>query len=193
MIAGKLTFRTVPLLILIGLIITTVDATDNNNFSLEYSTYLGGNGVEGQGILFFYNEFLLIVVSETSSTDYPLVNPLQDVNNGERDILVSMINLETNELSYSSYFGGAVDDFVSGAIMDSEGNIIIVSVTDSVDFPLTNPVAINSTGYPAVFIVNFNIMSEAVLFSSYLGKASRFYGIDVVVDSNDIFIITPFM
>lgn len=188
-----LSTRTVPLLIIfviIGLILPTVDATGNNILTLEYSTYLGGNGDEGHGILFFHNDSQLIVVSETSSTDYPLVNPLQDVNNGERDIIVSMINLETNELSYSTFFGGAGDDFVSGAIMDSEGNIILVGVTDSLDFPLINPVAINSTDYPAVFIVKFNIVSEAVLFSSYLGKASRFYGIDVAVDSNDNIIIT---
>ena len=162
----------------------------DNPLTLDYSTYLGGNGTEGHGILFFNNSDQLIVVSETSSTNYPLLNPYQDSNHGVRDITISFYAWEKNLLTYSTYFGGNGDDFVSRATMNSKGQIIIVGVSDSTDFPLINPLAISSSGFRDVFIVIFDPQITNFTFSSLLGAASDYYGINVCTDSLDNIIIS---
>jgi len=173
------------LLIFFCLFISTFQVEGDNYLILEYSTYLGGNGTEGHGILFFNSSDQLIVVSETSSTNYPLLNPYQNSNHGVRDITISLHAWKENILTYSTFFGGDGDDFVSRAIMNSKGQIIMVGVTDSSDFPLINSLAINSTGRD-VFIVIFDPQISNFTFSSLLGSASNYYGINVCIDSSNI-------
>jgi len=177
------------LLIFFCLFISTFQVEGDNYLILEYSTYLGGNGTEGHGILFFNSSDQLIVVSETSSTNYPLLNPYQNSNHGVRDITISLHAWKENILTYSTFFGGDGDDFVSRAIMNSKGQIIMVGVTDSSDFPLINSLAINSTGRD-VFIVIFDPQISNFTFSSLLGSASNYYGINVCIDSLDNIIIS---
>ncbi len=172
------------------LLLPIVEVYGNNSLIVDYSTYLGGNGTEGHGILFLNDSNQLIIVSETSSTDYPLINPYQDTNKGERDIIITSLDLDENILTYSTYFGGNGDDFVSGSTMNSNRQIIIVGVTDSSDFPLINSLSINSTGEKHIFIVIFDLETANFTFSSLLGPASDFYSINVCTDSNDNIIVT---
>ncbi|UCE12909.1 MAG: SBBP repeat-containing protein [Candidatus Heimdallarchaeota archaeon] len=176
------------LLFLSGILLVT-GTQEDSLLQLDYSTYLGGNGTEGHGDLFFNSEKNLIVVSETSSTDYPLLNPIQSTNKGVRDIIITIIDLEANQLTYSTYLGGDGDDFVSGATIDSNGNIIIVGVTDSTDFPLANPLYTNRTGRD-VFLIIFDSKTNAVTLSTYLGEASDYYSIDVITDTDENIIVT---
>lgn len=184
-----LVLRISLLLFFISGIISVTSNQEDSLLQLDYSTYLGGNGTEGHGDLFFNSEQNLIVVSETSSTDYPLLNPIQNTSNGVRDIIVTVIDLEANKLIYSTYLGGDGDDFVSGAAMDSNGNIIIVGVTDSTDFPLTNPLYTNRTGRD-VFLVIFSSNTNTVTLATYLGEASDYYSIDVITDTDDNIIVS---
>ena len=178
------------IIVFLCLLLPIIKVHGNTPLIVNYSTYLGGNGTEGHGNLYFNGSNRLIIVSETSSTDYPVLNSYQDRNKGERDIIISSLALDENSLTYSTYFGGDGDDFVSGSVMNSEKQIIIVGVTDSSDFPLIHPLSINSSGERDVFIVIFDLKIGNFTFSSLLGPASDYYGINVCTDSDDNIIIS---
>src|SRR5262245_60961245 len=59
-------------------------------------------------------------------------------------------------LSYSSYFGGNLDDAASDAGYDRDGNIVIVGHTDSGAFPLMNPLQPSLGGQVDAFVAKLN-------------------------------------
>jgi len=104
--------------------------------ALVYSTYLGGVGDEaGQGIAVDYhgNAF---VAGLTTSTDFPVLRPLQYANAGGADVFVTELNPTGTDLVFSSYLGGTGDDSTSGIALDrSRRNVYVGGTTASSDFP----------------------------------------------------------
>lgn len=164
---------------------------DYTEYELAYSTYLGGNGTEGWGFLSFDNSSNCVLISNTDSTDFPMKDAIQSENKGERDAICLKLNTKGEDILYSTYFGGSGDDFVSGATLDSQGNMILAGATSSKDFPLVNALVENSSTYDRdVFVFKLSPDGQEVIFSTYLGSASIYYSIDVTIDSNDNIIVT---
>ncbi|MFW9902819.1 MAG: SBBP repeat-containing protein [Candidatus Thorarchaeota archaeon] len=169
--------------------ISTVGALDK--YQITYSTFIGGNGTEGHGSLHFDNTSRCWLISNTDSTDFPLKNAIQEVNHGERDAICLKLDKKGEDILYSTYYGGSGDDFVSGSAIDSQGNIIVVGVTSSIDFPLYNALVENISSHEKdVFVFKLSSDGRNVIFSTYLGSASDYYSIDVTTDSTDNIIIT---
>ncbi|MFX0152464.1 MAG: SBBP repeat-containing protein [Candidatus Hodarchaeota archaeon] len=184
-------------IILIGIIIGLIPILqiegndDNNSLSLEYSTYLGGNGTEGWGFLDFDNSGNCVLFSNTDSTNFLMKNAIQTMNMGERDAICLKLDKKCENILYSSYYGGSGDDFVSEGAIDSQGNMILVGATSSLDFPLDNALVENRSSYARdVFVYKLSSDGQTVIFSTYLGSASDYYSIGVATDSNDNIIIT---
>src|SRR6266849_5648817 len=77
--------------------------------ALVYSTYLGGTrnyGASGSGIA-VDSAGNAYITGETSSPDFPTVNPLQPVLNGPADAFVSKISPTGSALVYSTFLGGS--------------------------------------------------------------------------------------
>lgn len=166
-------------------------AVDFTDYQISYSTYLGGNGEEGHVSIYFDNSNDCVLFSCTGSTDFPLKNAIQSVNNGERDTICMKLDTLGEEILYSTYYGGSGDDFVSGATIDSQGNMILVGTTPSTDFPLKNALVANRSAYERdVFVLKLSSDGSNVIFSTYLGSASPYYSIEVTTDSNDNIIVT---
>ena len=162
-----------------------------NKYQITYSTFLGGNGTEGHGSLHFDNTNRCWLISNTDSTDFPLKNAIQEVNHGERDAICLKLDEKGEDILYSTYYGGSGDDFVSGSAIDSQGNIIVVGVTSSTDFPLHNALVENVSTYESdVFVFKLSSDGQNVIFSTYLGSASKYYSIEATTDSSDNIIIT---
>ena len=179
------------ILTLLIVLLPLLQVTANNPLTIEYGTYLGGNGTEGWGFLNFDASNNCILISNTDSTDFPMINAIQQTNNGERDAICLKLDTQGEDILYSTYFGGSGDDFVSGATTDSQGNMIFVGATSSTDYPLINALIENrSTQERDVFVTKFSSDGQNVIFSTYLGSASDYYSIDVTVDSTDNIIIT---
>ncbi|MFX0174393.1 MAG: SBBP repeat-containing protein [Candidatus Hodarchaeota archaeon] len=178
---------------IIGLIpILQIKGNDiNNSISLEYSTYLGGNGTEGWGFLDFDNSGNCVLSSNTDSTNFLMKNAIQTMNMGERDRICLKLDKKGENILYSSYYGGSGDDFLSEGTIDSQGNMILVGVTSSLDFPLVNALVENQSSYERdVFVYKLSSDGQTVIFSTYIGSASDYYSISVTTDSNDNIIIT---
>ena len=106
--------------------------------ALVYSTYLGGSGTDvGQSIAVdsLNNAY---VTGWTSSTNFPLMNPLQGVfGGGQYDAFVTKLNPTGSALVYSTYLGGTAADEGEGVAVDGAGNAYVSGTTSSTNFPVT--------------------------------------------------------
>jgi N-acetylneuraminic acid mutarotase len=57
----------------------------------DYSTYLGGTGDDGAGAVWVDNNGNAYVVGATTSTNFPILNPLQATNHGQNDVFITKI------------------------------------------------------------------------------------------------------
>jgi len=116
--------------------------------ALVYSTYLGGSVQDdafGVAVDSLGNAY---VVGNTSSKDFPTVNPVQATNNSTGSgslspfpgtAFVAELNEAGSALNYSTYLGGSVLDLASAVAVDTSGNAHITGNTSSLDFPTVNP------------------------------------------------------
>ena len=108
--------------------------------ALVYSTYLGGSGFEsGNGIAVdaVGNAY---VTGQTSSPDFPTVNPLQPTlpSVESESAFVAELTADGWAFVYSTYLGGSVNDFGQGIAVDAAGNAYVTGLTRSSDFPTAN-------------------------------------------------------
>jgi hypothetical protein len=98
--------------------------------SLVYSTYLGGTAdevvtdleVDGQGRVWLYGA--------TASADFPVTgNAYQAIYGGVSDLVVCCIDLQTPVLVYSTFLGGAADDYPSDMCLHASGVVSLAGYT----------------------------------------------------------------
>ncbi|MEO7658140.1 MAG: SBBP repeat-containing protein, partial [Pyrinomonadaceae bacterium] len=108
--------------------------------AISYSTFLGGNGLDGATGLAVTSAGNAYVAGFTTSTNFPLANPLQPLNNGGAfDAFVTKLNMAGTALDYSTYLGGGGYDSGFDIAADSSGNAYVFGRTDSTNFPTRNP------------------------------------------------------
>lgn len=81
-------------------------------------------------------------------------------------------------LSYSTYLGGGGADVGNAIAVDSLGNTYVAGVTNSTTFPVT--AGATQTNFPGgfndAFVTKLNPAGTAIIYSTYLGGNSGFYG-----------------
>jgi uncharacterized protein (TIGR03437 family) len=110
--------------------------------ALVYSTYLGGSrneNDENQGAIAVDASGQAYVGGETSSTDFPLKSAWQSQRRGNSDFFITKFTAAGSAVVYSTYLGGSDEDgmFSGGMAVDAMGNVFVVGVTRSKDFPTT--------------------------------------------------------
>jgi uncharacterized protein (TIGR03437 family) len=148
-----------------------------------YSTYLGGAaGDFGRGIA-VDSSAQAYVVGRTVSTDFSTRNPLQATNRGNLDAFVAKLNLTGSQLIYSTYLGGAEDDFAQGVAVDSSGNAYVVGDTRSTDFNTRNPLQSANRGGLDAFVTKINNAGSQLTYSTYLGGSGEDLASSVALDT----------
>jgi hypothetical protein len=106
------------------------------NRALMASTFLGGALSDGINAMAcdFYDE--CYVTGFTSSLDFPVQNPLQNVNAGGMDAFVFKVNTSLSPV-FGTYLGGSGSDQGNAIAVDSETSIIVAGQTSSGNFPAT--------------------------------------------------------
>src|SRR5262249_4991666 len=107
----------------------------NPTGSLVFSTYLGGNGADPSRDAATDSSGNLWVTGETSSTDFPTVNPMQGSASVARDGYLAKLSASGTTLLFSTYIAGNGDDVPNGMAVDSNGNVYLSGVTSSTNFP----------------------------------------------------------
>ena len=106
------------------------------NGSLVYSTFLGGTELDSARGIAVNSSGEAIIAGNTSSTNFPTLNPIQATFSGNTDVFVAKLNSQGSALVYSTYLGGDGFDFARGVAVDAAGNAHVVGPTNSRNFPV---------------------------------------------------------
>jgi phospholipase C len=151
--------------------------------ALIFSTYLGGSGNdEGNGIA-LNTSGNAYVTGDTTSSDFPTMNPLQPANGGGQDAFVAQLNSTGSALVYSTYLGGSGQDIGEAIAVDSSGDAYVTGQTYSTNFPTMNPFQPTNHGLNDAFMAELNSSGSALVYSTYLGGSSQDSGEAIAVDN----------
>ncbi len=156
---------------------------DPTGSTLLFSTFLGGSGGDDAPGLALDSAGMLYVAGSTSSTDFPVVNPIQAANAGWYDAFVSKIDTTTSSLLFSTYLGGTTSDGASAVAVDASGVATVAGYTSSADFPTVNPVQGTFGGLDDVFVAKMDASASSLLFSTFHGGAQTEQASGLALDS----------
>jgi hypothetical protein len=147
---------------------------------LDYSTYLGGSGADGdQGMAIAVDAYgNAYVTGFTASPDFPTKNAFQNKLKDKTGDNAFVTKFNTvGELVYSTYLGGSGNplsvppgDFGVGIAVDRKGHAYVTGETNSPDFPTKNAFqgTLKSSSGNA-FVTKLDVDGDALVYSTYLG------------------------
>ncbi len=121
--------------------------------SLEYSTFLGGSGMDFSLSIAVDSAGNAYVTGNTSSADFPVTFGAYDTtyNGGIADVFVAKLNATGGKLMYSTFLGGRPWGEEGRSIaVDQLGHAYVAGWTYSADFPVT-PGAFDTTFSPGAW------------------------------------------
>jgi hypothetical protein len=158
--------------------------------ALSYSTFLGGSGDEQAGGIAVDSSDQAHVAGGTTSSNFPLWNPIQSSKGAGQDAFVTKLSAGGSSRIYSTYLGGnggagGSPEQVNAIRVDSEGAAYVAGATTSTDFPVT-PGAFQSVynGAQDAFAAKLSVAGSSLVYSTYLGGASFDWATGLAVDSS---------
>jgi protocatechuate 3,4-dioxygenase beta subunit len=161
--------------------------------ALVYSTCLGGAAnSQGQGIA--VDSSGNAYVGGWSYGAFPTVNALQPSSGGNGDAIVVKLN-SSGATVYSTYLGGASDDYAFGIAVDTSGDAYVTGSTFG-QFPVTTgafQTAFGGGPFPGdVFVAELNASDTALVYSTYLGGTSDERAHGIALDNADDTYVTGY-
>ena len=155
---------------------------------LVYSTFLGGSGGDTLEGVALDVQGAATVAGYTDSNDFPTTpGSFDTVHNGRNDALVARLSSDGSRLLFSTFLGGAEEDWASAVTVDSRNVTTIVGSTCSAGFP-TSPGAFDTTfngtfnGTEDAVVVRLSPTGSSLVYSTFLGGSDRDYGSALAVD-----------
>jgi hypothetical protein len=158
--------------------------------ALVYSTYLGGTGVDSAADIAVDSLGAAYVVGNTTSPDFPSVNPLP-VTGGGFDAFVAKLAPDGTRLIYSTHLGGSGGEEAFGMAIDGSGAAYVTGNTSSGDFPTMNALQPQLVDRDA-FVVKIAPEGGAMIYGTFLGGHGWDRGYDVAVDTAGAAYVTGF-
>lgn len=130
------------------------------SWSVVYSTYLGGTGLDGATGLAVSPAGNAYITGFTASTNFPLADAFQATyNGGSFDAFATKLNTSGSALNYSTYLGGNGYDVGFDIAIDSVGNSYIFGQTSSLNLPTVSPFQPSNNGAADTFVSKFAVNS----------------------------------
>ncbi|MFZ8859805.1 MAG: hypothetical protein ACO2PP_04810 [Thermocrinis sp.] len=152
------------------------------------STYLGGTGSDGAGLLAIHPKTGDVYVGgSTSSTDFPnTAGGAQTKKQKYDDAFVARLNKELTQILQSTYLGGDnTDSILALAIHPTTGEVYVAGWTSSKDFPNTTGGAQarrhENFNFIDAFVARLSADLTQILQSTYLGGSSDDYAIALTI------------
>jgi Domain of unknown function (DUF3471) len=159
---------------------------------IVFATLIGGTKREHHTAITVDEQGFIYIAGGTESSDFPVTEGVYDTSfNGEGqwagDVFLTKINPTGSDIIFSTFIGGEVEETVSGGgiKIDSKGNIILVGVTLSHDFPLTNGVIDSEEKKQHGFLSKLSPNGEKLLFSTFFGSSQMEMILGLDVDDKD--------
>jgi hypothetical protein len=166
--------------------------------NLNYSTYLGGTGIDVAGKIALDSTGKVWMVGSTTSTNFPLVNPTQNGIYAGQDMFVAGVDPTqsgASSLVYSTYIGGEGYDIGLGIAVVPDGTLWIAGCTYSskielagISYQPTN----QGQGDAYVAHINPTLGANGVLYATFIGGSEQDEATNIVVDLQGRAIVTGF-
>jgi hypothetical protein len=161
---------------------------------VSYATYLGGGAADiADGIAVDSSGYMYLTgaTSSLGLSKFPTTpGAMFTQNQGMQDAFVTKINPNGTPLVYSTYLGGANDDYGAGIAVDSTGNVYLTGYTRSTNFPIPNAIDSTLSGSQDAFIAKLNPGGSAFIYSTYLGGEVDEAGTGLAIDtSQNVYVI----
>ncbi|HUR96885.1 MAG TPA: choice-of-anchor Q domain-containing protein [Pyrinomonadaceae bacterium] len=170
---------------------------DANGENLEYSTFIGGTGLDaGNGIAIDSDGTAYVTgFSIGPANNYPTTSGAFDTTyNGGNDVVVSALNGFGSALVYSTFIGGNDNDVAYALALDSSRNVYITGQTASeasVLFPTTlGAFDRSANGSIDVFVTKLSSTGSALVYSTLLGSDNLEFGLAIAVNGTGSAIVT---
>ncbi len=141
--------------------------------STLFSTFFGGSRSEGGNDIALGSDGSLYLAGHTDSLDLETVNPIQGALTLTQcfcdDAFIARFSPQIDELTFSTYLGGAFDDEASEIEVDAAGNIYFAGRTKSADWPTLNAVQPTMGGGQFDMVAGKISAHETLGYSTYLG------------------------
>lgn len=150
---------------------------------LDYSSYLGGSGMDRALAVAADASGHIYVTGVTNSANFPAKSAFQTTLAGSEEVFVTKLNPAGSDLVYSTFLGGTSNDRGQGIAVDSSGNAIVAGWTQSTNFPRVNAFQNTYGSNSDAFVAKLNANGNGLIFSTYLGGDSADYAFHVATDS----------
>ncbi len=151
---------------------------------LIFSTYIGGSSGDGAQAVATDPAGNTYVAGDTTSKDFPTLNPIQQSLTGISNVFAAAWNGQTGALQYATYLGGSGLDRASAIAADAAGNAYIAGSTTSSDFPVKYPFQFTYGGLTDAFLAK--IASQAAGPGISLGGIISAAGAESVVSPGEL-------
>jgi hypothetical protein len=148
--------------------VARLNTTLSGPASLIWSTYLGGNGIDGGHGIAVDGAGNVYVTGQNGSTNFPTYNALQATGDGGNQAFVTKFNTTGSALVYSTYLPGVTDSYAIA--LDASGDAWLTG--SSSGNLLTTSGAFQSAymgGVSDAFVMGLNPTGSGLVYSSYLG------------------------
>ncbi len=150
---------------------------------IVYSTVLGGSAASQANAIAVDTSGDAFITGFTSSSDFPVVSPLQQSLLGVRNIFITELSADGGNILYSTFFGGGSDDEGNGIALDSSNNIYVTGFASSSNFPVFNSQRLEPSSMDA-FAAKILAGGAKPGYSVLLGGQSSDIGSGIAVDAD---------
>lgn len=158
--------------------------------ALEYSTYLGGSGLDYGAAIAVDGSGQAHVTGFTDSLNFPTHAAFQGAlaqnpssgGPSPNDAFVAKLNATGGALAYSTYLGGSGLDQAAGIALDRSGRVYVTGTTASVDFPTQAPLQGSNAGSFDAFVTRLDATGSTLSYSTYFGGAGDDHALGIAVE-----------
>lgn len=151
--------------------------------SLVFSSYVGGGGSDDLTCVAIDPSGNIYAGGDSSSTNFPVLKPLQAANRGNFDAVALKLTSEGVPV-YATYLGGSGPfDSAIGIAVNDAGEVFFTGYTSSPNFPLVAPIQFRFGGGYDAFVCKFNAEGSGLLYSTLLGGSADDVGRSLAIDA----------
>lgn len=165
--------------------------------TLVFSTLLGGSRADLVTALTIDGNGNIFLAGATNSNDFPVSTGTVGTALGGGtcqsglypcfDAFVAKFNSDASQLLLATFLGGNDDDFASGVVVDSAGNIYVGGTAYSTNFPTTASAFQKTHSAPVdqgdVFVSKLTSDMKTLTYSTFIGGTGFDIGLGLRVDS----------
>jgi HAD superfamily hydrolase (TIGR01549 family) len=165
---------------------------DPSGYEHLYTAFFGGLGADRAHAVALdpHNDQLVYLAGTTYSADFPVVAlpghvPFQANRLGASDAFLLKLDLDLDQLAFSTYLGGTSEDDGLGLAVDYFSQPCVVGQTFSSDFPVLAALQFDFGGSVDGFATKIDTNGDSLVWSTYMGGAGEDRFNAIAIDGAD--------